>query len=106
MVEKRVNKFGQGPPPPPLFGQCLKDIELCEVFPLLACTPQSKKHISDFSLAVLLLVIEGEMDLQKSSTVYHRNTSNVRITTDLLTRNLLKTHQCQLSHSMVELCEL
>ena len=26
MVEKRVNKFGQGPPPP-LFGQCPKEID-------------------------------------------------------------------------------
>ena len=27
MVEKRVNKFGQGPPPP-LFGQCPKEIDI------------------------------------------------------------------------------
>ena len=28
MVEKRVKRFGQGPPPPPLFGQCPKEIDL------------------------------------------------------------------------------
>ena len=34
MVEKRVNKFGQGPPPP-IFGQCPKEnfFFSCEVFP-------------------------------------------------------------------------
>ena len=47
MVEKRVKKFGQGPPPP-LFEQCPKEIDLFYVRSslILPCTPSYNIYIA------------------------------------------------------------
>ena len=60
MVEKRVNKFGQGPPPP-LFGQCPKEIDFSSV----RC---SLKHflldckLYDDALVVFEMVVDEKDD--------------------------------------------
>ena len=67
MVEKRVNKFGQGPPPP-LFGQCPKEI----VFFLIRDVPILDPLFAQF----LVLLLLGWDQLHLSSTTSFNESNN------------------------------